>query len=73
LYNLIGSEAADEFGKKPLTHRRSTVRTRLTTRRSYASNDDEYRRLYAGIGYEETGRWSEPGYERAFMRKPLAD
>jgi ribosomal protein S18 acetylase RimI-like enzyme len=29
--------------------------------------------LYAAIGYEETGRGTEAGYERVFMRKRLAD
>ena len=28
--------------------------------------------LYAAIGYEETGRGTEAGYERVFMRKRLA-
>ena len=32
----------------------------------------ENQRLYAVIGYEETGRATEAGYERAFMRKRLA-
>jgi ribosomal protein S18 acetylase RimI-like enzyme len=31
----------------------------------------ENQRLYASIGYEETGRGSEAGYERVFMRKQL--
>jgi GNAT superfamily N-acetyltransferase len=33
----------------------------------------ENQRLYASIGYEETGRGSEAGYDRVFMRKQLAD
>jgi ribosomal protein S18 acetylase RimI-like enzyme len=33
----------------------------------------ENQRLYALIGYEETGRGSEAGYDRVFMRKPLRD
>jgi ribosomal protein S18 acetylase RimI-like enzyme len=33
----------------------------------------ENQRLYAAIGYEETGRGTEAGYERVFMRKRLAD
>jgi ribosomal protein S18 acetylase RimI-like enzyme len=33
----------------------------------------ENQRLYASIGYEETGRGSEAGYERVFMRKQLRD
>ena len=31
----------------------------------------ENQRLYASIGYEETGRRSEAGYDRVFMRKQL--
>jgi ribosomal protein S18 acetylase RimI-like enzyme len=31
----------------------------------------ENQRLYASIGYEETGRGSEAGYDRVFMRKRL--
>lgn len=31
----------------------------------------ENQRLYAAIGYEETGRGIEAGYERVFMRKRL--
>jgi hypothetical protein len=30
-------------------------------------------RPYASIGYEETGRGNEAGYDRVFMRKQLAD
>jgi ribosomal protein S18 acetylase RimI-like enzyme len=32
----------------------------------------ENQRLYAAIGYEETGRGTEAGYDRVFMRKRLA-
>jgi ribosomal protein S18 acetylase RimI-like enzyme len=32
----------------------------------------ENQRLYAAIGYKETGRGNEAGYERVFMRKRLA-
>jgi ribosomal protein S18 acetylase RimI-like enzyme len=32
----------------------------------------ENQRLYAALGYEETGRGSEAGYDRVFMRKRLA-
>jgi hypothetical protein len=31
----------------------------------------ESRRLYTSIGYEETGRGTEAGYDRALMRKLL--
>jgi hypothetical protein len=30
-------------------------------------------RLYTSIGYEETERGSEAGYNRVFMRKQLRD
>jgi len=33
----------------------------------------EKQRLYASIGYEETGRGAEAGYDRVFMRKQLID
>jgi ribosomal protein S18 acetylase RimI-like enzyme len=33
----------------------------------------ENQRLYASIGYEETGRGSEAGYDRVFMRKRLCN
>jgi GNAT superfamily N-acetyltransferase len=33
----------------------------------------ENQRLCASIGYEETGRGTEAGYDRVFMRKQLAD
>jgi ribosomal protein S18 acetylase RimI-like enzyme len=32
---------------------------------------EENQRLYASIGYEETGRGAEAGYDRVFMRKQL--
>jgi ribosomal protein S18 acetylase RimI-like enzyme len=31
----------------------------------------ENQRLYASLGFEETGRAAEAGYDRVFMRKPL--
>ena len=31
----------------------------------------EKQRLYASIGYEETGRGTEAGNDRGFMRKQL--
>ena len=31
----------------------------------------ENQRLYTSIGYEETGRGNEAGYDRVFMRKQL--
>ena len=33
----------------------------------------ENQRLYASIGYEETGRGAEAGYDRVFMRNKLID
>jgi ribosomal protein S18 acetylase RimI-like enzyme len=40
---------------------------RLYTHQTMAENQ----RLYASIGYEETGRGTEAGYDRVFMRKQL--
>jgi ribosomal protein S18 acetylase RimI-like enzyme len=40
---------------------------RLYTHRTMVENQ----RLYASIGYEETGRGTEAGYDRVFMRKQL--
>jgi len=33
----------------------------------------ENQRLYASLGYEETGRGTEGGYDRVFMRKRLCE
>jgi ribosomal protein S18 acetylase RimI-like enzyme len=33
----------------------------------------ENQRLYAAIGYRETGRGTEAGYDRVFMRKRLGE
>jgi ribosomal protein S18 acetylase RimI-like enzyme len=33
----------------------------------------ENQRLYAALGYEESGRGTEMGYDRVFMRKQLVD
>jgi ribosomal protein S18 acetylase RimI-like enzyme len=48
--------------------RRSYREIRLYTHRTMTENQ----RLYAASGYEETGRATEAGYERVFMRKRLA-
>jgi ribosomal protein S18 acetylase RimI-like enzyme len=48
--------------------RRGYPEIRLYTHQTMTENQ----RLYARIGYEETGRGSESGYERVFMRKRLA-
>src|SRR5215472_15476559 len=48
--------------------RRGYQEIRLYTHRTMTENQ----RLYAAIGYEETGRGTEAGYERVFMRKRLA-
>ena len=48
--------------------RRGYSEIRLYTHRTMTENQ----RLYAAIGYEETGRGTEAGYERVFMRKRLA-
>jgi ribosomal protein S18 acetylase RimI-like enzyme len=42
---------------------------RLYTHRTMTENQ----RLYAAIGYEETGRNTADGYERVFMRKRLTE
>jgi ribosomal protein S18 acetylase RimI-like enzyme len=43
------------------------LKIRLYTHRTMVENQ----RLYAAIGYEETGRGTEAGYDRVFMRKQL--
>ena len=48
--------------------RRGYREIRLYTHRTMTENQ----RLYAAIGYQETGRGTEAGYERVFMRKRLA-
>ena len=45
--------------------RRGYREIRLYTHETMTENQ----RLYAAIGYEETGRGTEAGYERVFMRK----
>jgi ribosomal protein S18 acetylase RimI-like enzyme len=47
--------------------RRGYREIRLYTHQTMVENQ----RLYASIGYEETGRGSEAGYARVFMRKRL--
>ena len=49
--------------------RRGYREIRLYTHQTMIENQ----RLYASIGYEETGRGSEAGYDRVFMRKPLCN
>jgi ribosomal protein S18 acetylase RimI-like enzyme len=49
--------------------RRGYREIRLYTHQTMVENQ----RLYAAIGYEETGRGSEAGYNRIFMRKQLRD
>ena len=49
--------------------RRGYSEIRLYTHQTMTENQ----RLYAAIGYEETGRGTEAGYERVFMRKRLTD
>jgi ribosomal protein S18 acetylase RimI-like enzyme len=49
--------------------RRGYREIRLYTHETMVKNQ----RLYASIGYEETGRGSEAGYNRVFMRKRLRD
>ncbi len=47
--------------------RRGYSEIRLYTHQTMVENQ----RLYASIGYEETGRGTEAGYDRVFMRKHL--
>jgi ribosomal protein S18 acetylase RimI-like enzyme len=47
--------------------RRGYGEIRLYTHQTMVENQ----RLYASIGYEETGRGSDAGYDRVFMRKLL--
>jgi len=47
--------------------RRGYREIRLYTHQTMMENQ----RLYASIGYEETGRGTEAGYDRVFMRKQL--
>ena len=47
--------------------RRGYREIRLYTHQTMAENQ----RLYTSIGYEETGRGTEAGYDRVFMRKQL--
>jgi ribosomal protein S18 acetylase RimI-like enzyme len=49
--------------------RRGYREIRLYTHQTMVENQ----RLYASIGYEETGRGSEAGYDRVFMRKRLRE
>ncbi len=47
--------------------RRGYHEIRLYTHQTMVENQS----LYASIGYEETGRGAEAGYDRVFMRKQL--
>lgn len=47
--------------------RRGYSEVRLYTHQTMVENQ----RLYTSIGYEETGRGAEAGYDRVFMRKRL--
>jgi ribosomal protein S18 acetylase RimI-like enzyme len=49
--------------------RRGYREIRLYTHQTMVENQ----RLYASIGYEETGRGTKAGYNRVFMRKQLGD
>jgi ribosomal protein S18 acetylase RimI-like enzyme len=49
--------------------RRGYREIRLYTHETMVENQ----RLYASIGYVETGRGAEAGYDRVFMRKQLCD
>ena len=56
------------FAEAEARHR-SYREIRLYTHRTMTENQ----RLYAAIGYEETGRGTADGYERVFMRKRLTE
>jgi ribosomal protein S18 acetylase RimI-like enzyme len=47
--------------------RRGYCEIRLYTHQTMVENQ----RLYTSVGYEETGRGTEAGYDRVFMRKQL--
>jgi GNAT superfamily N-acetyltransferase len=47
--------------------RRGYHEIRLYTHQTMVENQ----RLHTSIGYEETGRGTEAGYDHVFMRKPL--
>jgi hypothetical protein len=49
--------------------RRGYREIRLYTHQTMVENQ----RLYASIGYEETGRGTESGFDRIFMRKLLRE
>src|ERR1700739_4696742 len=49
--------------------RRGYSEIRLYTHQTMVENQ----RLYASIGYQETGRGTEAGYDRVFMRKRLRE
>ena len=49
--------------------RRGYREIRLYTHQTMVENQ----RLYAAIGYQETGRGTEAGYDRVFMRKRLRE
>ena len=49
--------------------RRGYHEIRLYTHQTMVENQ----RLYASIGYQETGRGAEAGYDRVFMRKQLRE
>ena len=61
------------FGRRPLEFAEAeALRQGYDEIRLYAHHTmTENQRLYAAIGYEETGRGTEAGYERVFMRKRL--
>ena len=77
LDNIAGSPARQGvgLGRRLLAFaetealRRGYREIRLYTHQTMVENQ----RLYASIGYEETGRGAEAGYDRVFMRKQLID
>jgi ribosomal protein S18 acetylase RimI-like enzyme len=71
---VIPSRQGSGLGRRLLAFAEAEARHRgyreigLYTHRTMTENQ----RLYAAIGYEETGRGTADGYERVFMRKRLA-
>jgi ribosomal protein S18 acetylase RimI-like enzyme len=77
LYNIAVSPARQGLGlgrrllafAEDEASRRGYREIRLYTHQTMVENQ----RLYVSIGYEETGRGSEAGCNRVFMRKQLGD
>jgi hypothetical protein len=85
LRQYIGDPALERGNRAPARHRSAPHRhqakvsaTSSATSSGLSSSPglccargSENQHLYASIGYEETGRGTETGYDRVFMRKQL--